>query len=103
MIRRKQRSGIVQRQTGVGLILFLLLLSAMYFWWTYDFTDSAYGKFIGKVTSTWNDDERDMTLERDFEYNRPARQALDRDSRLCHQRSLHSAGILVGDRRAVRR
>jgi hypothetical protein len=60
--------GVIRPRTGLLFIVLLTICAAAIFWWIYDPIDRTYGNFDGRVTATWADDGRNMTLERDFAF-----------------------------------
>lgn len=55
----------------IAMAIALLLAAALYWRWSYEPTDPAFGRFEGRVTATWDDNGREMTLEREFVYVDP--------------------------------
>jgi hypothetical protein len=62
---------LIRRRTAILLTLLLLAIGSIAWWWERDSFNRAFGNFVGKVAVTWDDDGRNMTLERDFTYIDP--------------------------------
>jgi hypothetical protein len=53
-------------------ILVAAAIIGAYWWWAYESTDSAFGRYKGDVVAKWSDDELEMELVEDFTYVDPA-------------------------------
>jgi hypothetical protein len=53
------------------LLLLAAIAGAVYCWWAYQSTDSAFGRFEGEVVTKWITDDLEMQLIEDFKYVDP--------------------------------
>jgi hypothetical protein len=49
-------------------LLVVLLACAAYFWWAYEATDPAFGRYEGDVVAKWITDDLEMELVEPFAY-----------------------------------
>jgi hypothetical protein len=71
LVNQRNRRGRIRLADAVVAAIALLLVAALYWRWGYEPTDPAFGRFEGQVVGIWDDNGRDMTLEREFVYVDP--------------------------------
>ncbi len=60
-----------KKSRWVKFVLLAAIAGAVYWWWAYESTDPAFGRFQGNVATKWITDDLEMQLVDDFHYVDP--------------------------------